>query len=110
MDTDLISRQAAIDALNDDITITGEQNAQTVVEYIHRVCKKLNNIPSAEPQRKKGRWIQNTTYQMVGSDAVVAEAYCSECELYSSQINAFGYVSYDICPRCGAEMTGGDEE
>lgn len=62
------------------------------------------------PQRKTGKWIQNTTYPMIGSDAVVAEAYCSECELYSSQINAFGYVTYDICPRCGAEMKGEEDE
>ena len=99
---DLISRQEAIYALD------GISNMELCARAYRTVKGMLKALPSAEPQRKKGRWIQNTTYQMVGSDAVVAEACCSECELYSSQINAFGYVSYDICPRCGAEMTGGE--
>lgn len=47
---DLISRQEAINALNDEITITGASNAYVVRDYVRRVKQKLENIPSDEPE------------------------------------------------------------
>ena len=48
MDNDLISRQAAIDALDGEFNITGRENAETIRDYINGVDKKLRELPSAE--------------------------------------------------------------
>ena len=50
MASDLISRQSAIDALDDEIIITGVDNAKAVQQYIHRVSVKLHDLPSAQPE------------------------------------------------------------
>ena len=47
---DLISRQAAIDAINCDITITGRQNAELVAATIGAFVDRIKALPSAEPQ------------------------------------------------------------
>jgi len=78
--SDLISRQAALDAVNDC-----------------GICiQKILDIPSAEPERKKGEWIDGMPY--VNSHWRV----CSECH-QSAPESAGGY---NFCPNCGAEMRG----
>ena len=83
---DLISRQAAIDALNGEFTVTGRKNAETIRDYISDVDKKLRELPSAE---RHGRWIY-----LCGLDAF-------ECSVCGRQMvrNIFNY-----CPWCGAKM------
>ena len=56
MSDDLISRQAAIDAQNDEITITGRINAIVVQDYILRMRNRLYDLPSVQPER----WIPVT--------------------------------------------------
>ena len=51
---DLISRQAAIDALNGQISVTGDINAKAVQNYIRMVNQRLHDLPSAQPEQ---RWI-----------------------------------------------------
>ena len=46
---DLISRQAAIDAINCDITITGRQNAELVAATIGSFADRIKALPSAQP-------------------------------------------------------------
>lgn len=46
---DLIYRQAAIDAINCDITITGKQNAEVVAETIASFVDRIKALPSAQP-------------------------------------------------------------
>ena len=46
---DLISRQAAIDAINCDITITGRQNAELVAATIGAFVDRIKALPSAQP-------------------------------------------------------------
>lgn len=48
---DLISRQAAIDALNGEIEVTGRTNAEAVKGYVRLVKDRLERLPSAQ------RWI-----------------------------------------------------
>ena len=52
--SDLISRQAAIDALNGDIEITGRTNAEAVKGYVRLVKDRLERLPSSQPEP---RWI-----------------------------------------------------
>ena len=53
---DLISRQAAIDALDGEIEITGRTNAEAVKGYVRLVRDRLERLPSAQPERKRGKW------------------------------------------------------
>lgn len=89
---DLISRDEAIKALDDKFTVTGDKNAVTVREYIRGVYNRLCDLPSAQPERKKGHWIdEETNYS------------CSECHRGC-------WVNSDYCPWCGARMVRGEEE
>ena len=47
--SDLISRQAAIDALEGEITVTGRANAEAVRGYARLVADRLKRLPSAQP-------------------------------------------------------------
>ena len=58
----------------------------------------LENLPSAEPERKKGKWMPDKSG--------VVYWICSECGFASE---AFGAnILYHFCPHCGAEMTRGE--
>jgi len=52
MDGDTISRQAAIDALNGEIEITGRTNAEAVKGYVRLVKDRLERLPSAQPEQR----------------------------------------------------------
>lgn len=47
---DLVNRQAAIDALNGEIEITGRMNAEAVKGYIKLVKDRLERLPSAQSE------------------------------------------------------------
>ena len=47
---DLISRQAAIDAIHCDITVTGKQNAELVASTIGAFVDRIKALPSAQPE------------------------------------------------------------
>lgn len=95
MDNDTISREAAIDALDGELTITGRENAKTIRDYVNGVAKKLRELPSAE---RRGSW--------VGIDDEPCEVWeCDQC----------GHIVERECPprfceKCGARMEGGEEE
>lgn len=92
---DLISRQAAIDALNEKCLMPAWCKVL--------VKKMLTDLPSAEPQRKKGKWVKK-------NDAVCYWYECSVCgEKTPLSIHRKEWHSW-YCPNCGADMRGeGDE-
>lgn len=94
--SDLIDRQAAIDALSDEITITGVTNAIIVKDYVQRVKRKLENLPSAQPERKSGKWVRGD------AEKLTCSARCSICQnrVYEER------SPYKFCPNCGAKMEG----
>ena len=77
--SDLISRQDAIDAM--------------IMLGIKRAIPILETLPSAETERKKGKWIRKQPIA-VGEPRFI----CSECR---GQFRN----PYNFCPNCGAEMT-----
>ena len=79
--SDLIERQAAIDAVK---TYLGDYEISRTVQ-----CR-LRLLPSAQPERKKGKWIRKHN--------IYGVVYCSECdyELHTNNTN--------FCPNCGAKM------
>ena len=85
---DLISRQQAVDALDkrfDSIPI--EQTTEILL-----LRKDLRDLPTAEPQRIKGKWaLQSDDYH---------EYYeCDQCGI------AVGIDDIrNFCPNCGADM------
>lgn len=49
---DSISRQAAINALNGDITVTERENAEAVGNYVMLVADRLRRLPPTLPDRE----------------------------------------------------------
>lgn len=86
---DLIDRQAAIEKYGDWYVEEGTEEG-----FISDMRHFLEMLPSAEPERKKGKWIP-TKYEDVYT--------CSKCEI---QIGIIGPI-FRYCPNCGARM---DEE
>ena len=96
---DLISRQAAIDALRNRWLKT--INFDGIGEDIAEECEIcLRTVPSAQPERKKGKWIEFPNHM----------AYkCSECGRIIQTTDGRRNVSkhYPFC-HCGADMRGED--
>ena len=94
----------AIDHLLDLPSAQPEATYEQVMEYCKKRCMSLvaNEFlaymfsPSAQPERKKGEWIQKPN--------IYGVAYCSECdyELHTDNTN--------YCPNCGADMRGEQDE
>ena len=90
---DSISRQAAIDALNE-------------IHYMDRedwvmVMDTMDFLPSVEPQRKKGRWVRKDDYY---NGIIMRVCKCSACDANAGiGKDGFWYKS-NYCPNCGAEM------
>ena len=78
-DSDTISRQAAIDALD---CINGTEEV-------------LRSLPSAQPERETGRWMPDNR---PGGGFWV----CSNCKFPSEAFAA--NMLYKFCPNCGAKM------
>ena len=102
---DLISRRAAIEALIElyeyqrDIDPT--EAADLVRQGIYLAEKKIEPMPSAQPERKKGEWLPDNRPD--GGFWV-----CSECKFPSEAFAA--NVLYKFCPNCGAKMDGGEQD
>ena len=92
---DLISRQDAIDAICTWDKFGVDERCRVVrwyeglEPYVHLrdVVFAIENLPSAEPERKPGHWIKNELGY-----------HCSECSLGTTN-KWFRY-----CPNCGAKM------
>ena len=90
---DLISRQDAINILRHHL------DEDYLDGYVY--WNELKDIPSAEPERKTGKWIYDT--ERVRNDGgVYAQYHCSECNY-----QIFGGLS-NYCPNCGVGMTRGE--
>lgn len=84
--SDLISRQDVLDAVNDC-----------------GICiQRILDIPSAEPERKTGKWeVQPST----GEDRPFIWWKCSECgHVIFSETERDKREFHAFCGRCGAEM------
>lgn len=93
--SDSISRQAAIDDLQgkDPSHIWDTADIEVWV----------NDLPPAQPERKKGRWIPQDFNKSDGmiTTAVYYYPKCSLCGWTSNYTN--------FCPNCGADMIGEQE-
>ena len=67
---DLISRQAAIDALDGEVTVTGRANAEAVLGYANLVADRIKRLPPVHPD---------------------CDEWCTDCKEYDQQKHS--------CPR-----------
>ena len=96
--SDLIERQKAIDAVLD----LSEKLADEML-FIDAIVDEIENLPSAEPERKKGKWeVQPST----GEDRPFIWWKCSECgHVIFSETERDRKEFHAFCGRCGADMT-----
>lgn len=106
---DMISRKASIEALNDNAEllrraldntdIIGAERAKYEwgLGLIESCISDMEELPSAQPERKTGHWIKTARWGRV--------YYCDQCRNYLDfdGVNA-GRGSTNFCPNCGADM------
>lgn len=110
MSDDLISRQAAIDALK-KIVFThlfecgeyiGEDTRESSIMNAEKALDVIENLPSAETERKKGKWLFHI-------DDLFPEESTQECSVCHEE-ESVKIQNDNFCPNCGADMRGGKNE
>ena len=105
--SELISRQAAIDALEREKTyMTAYKDGYIQTDYFKQYnmgladgIKALNKLPSAE---RKGKWKRAyLDHEAMGERPSIL--YCSICD------QCIAYPT-NYCPNCGADMRGEEDE
>lgn len=100
--SDLIDRQKALDALKYEMKYgavidgCGLDTAYDVIE----------NLSSAEPERKTGKWIEREVFESKGQVEELQSAKCSVCGKYHTTPYLYYFDNYPYCPSCGADMRG----
>ena len=92
--SDLISRQAAISHVDDVPYIKEHPN----VGLLWKAW--IESLPSAQPERIKGHWIDAVIPNDSGCLPVIV---CDKCNTFFPL--QFG-AGHNFCPNCGADMRG----
>ena len=85
---DLISRQAVLDA------IMGQPPEP---HYPSWYAERLEQLPSAQPERKKGQWMKEDRGHV---------EYCAVCDQCGFDWIWSDREYFKFCPNCGADMRG----
>ena len=101
---DTISRQAAIDALKGLPTwwadgggyYGGAQPPMVALLDPEDAVSAIENLPSAQPERKMGKWIYNSPVTMK----------CDQCGFV---IKDWDWHRFKFCPNCDCDMRGEQE-
>lgn len=68
--------------------------------YADSVKEEIDKVPSAQPERKKGAWIN-------GGRII----RCNRCKIGYATVNGMkSALTYKFCPNCGADMRGETHE
>jgi hypothetical protein len=99
MMSDLVSRQAAIDAFNtnlNELAVGGEENAKTVENYLNRVLDKIKCLPSVQPEtywKEQCQSYEKTINKM-------RESLSAQPEIIRKPVIGYeGYYEVDNCGR-----------
>lgn len=93
---DTISRQAAIDVVA-RILDTGDEDADR-----YTAERLLEQLPSAQPESKKGKWIE--AYDPFNRISGRCSVCGWEAHLYEDDV-----VGMNYCPNCGSYNGGSDD-
>lgn len=100
---DLISRQAAIDAIVNTVSEIGLYDNSEEARYgatfrQHEIIDIIEGMPSAQPERNTGKWIYD------GVRGRFPACRCSVCGNIENAdwVMISGEVNY--CTKCGAKM------
>ena len=88
--TDLISRQAEIDAIVEFTHMDWDS-----LKILYPMLEVIDNLPSAEP--KHGKWVKADRQQYFRKHYPA-----SQCSICGWRKNYSG--EYNYCPNCGADM------
>ena len=104
MDCDYISRQAAIDALN-DLSENYTDKGREWHPHIDFVIETIDELPPADVKPvKRGKWINKKIRWVSCVSLWWEDAYeCSKC-------GEAGLKEWNFCPNCGADMRGESDE
>ena len=114
--SDLIDRQAAIDALMideemlrrvlDDMNVVdAERNKyEWGLGLIESNIEDMKELPSAQPEQRKGKWIE-THERTLFSNPDSITYVCSECGYRQYTLYGTPPIT-NFCPNCGADMRG----
>ena len=95
---DTIYRQAAIDAVKcgalSAAMVYGRTDEGSTALY--ETVKAIKALPSAQPERKQGKWIKT-----ISENGITSAVRCSECGFEDNR-----YMLFRYCPHCGADMRG----
>ena len=73
---------------------------------IRDALREVEYIPSAEPERKKGEWVEYPDCLRYEGAYADDQIVCSECHHVFSILDNCT-EEFDFCPKCGADMTRG---
>lgn len=99
--SDLISRQAAIDAVN---AYLGLSQVSRTIQDMTSIQEILKDLPSAQPEL--GRWIDTLTDHYKCSCCGVRASYWFNEENSCGWDEDMSEWLSDYCPNCGARMDG----
>lgn len=104
---DLISRQDAIDALEEQLDYLerlDEDENPTAEDKWYGVNWARNTIADLPPAQKKGEWIAREDMDFLDENKVVHKHFqCNHCGLIHDFID--GHTSqYNFCPQCGYRL------
>ena len=94
-DSDLISRKAAIDAID---ALSSYTNS-----WLESAVDEIEALPSAQPERMRGRW---NTYYHGGTDFSYSCARCGYGAPFDMKGGKVFQKKWNYCPNCGADMRG----
>ena len=103
---DLISRQAAIDALGEEPPVWHDDDAGEVAErnQWRRDVAAIRALPSAQ---KRGEWTEREVKPVRKTGIYeVQSAKCSICGRYHTKPYLYFFDADNYCPYCGAMMGG----
>ena len=106
---DCISRQAAIDALEEIDCSDGDGLSALKCDAVDDAIVTIKALPSAQQKRKKGRWIYGE------HDIAMCDGYrCDKCGFFVPWDYKFKFIDfindYHFCPNCGSDMRGNTDE
>ena len=107
--SDPIDRQAAIDKINERqrklIYCLGFEN--DLVKIMDIAKSIITAMPSVQPKRKKGEWIQVVKHHKDDEQEYdYIEITCSVCGVK----RRIGWTGANYCPNCGADMRGEEHD